>query len=111
MAALLAGQATDAVAKEYNLPAATVRSWKSRQQNGESVATVATQKKERIGELLIDHLAMSLETMQKQVRFAGRESWLEKQSAENLAVLYGVTADKTIRLLEALGANTDADNP
>src|SRR3990167_10321825 len=92
MAALVAGQSIDAVAKEYSLPRGTVSGWLSKQLNGETVVTAISEKRERIGELLIEHLYLSLETMQKQVRFAAKESWLEKQSAENFGVLYGVLA-------------------
>jgi transposase-like protein len=55
MAALLTGQSVSSISKDYNLPEGTVRSWKSRQLNGESVAIVATEKKAQVGELLIDY--------------------------------------------------------
>jgi len=45
MSALLSGQSVGKVADDYNIPEGTVKSWKSRQLNGETVATVATEKK------------------------------------------------------------------
>lgn len=106
MAALLAGQSVSSVAKQYNIPKGTVSGWKRQAQSlveSEGVAGVATQKRERIGQLIIDNVEAELETMiamQKNV-FTDRE-WLKQQSASELAVLYGVIKDKAIRVLEAL---------
>lgn len=102
MAALLAGQGVEELSKQYSIPAATLRSWKSKQFNSGGVATVATQKKEKIGELLIEYLSASLTTLKAQVEFFKNEEWLEKQDASAVATLHGVTTDKAIRLLEAL---------
>jgi transposase-like protein len=102
MAALLAGQSVAEVAKQYDINPATVRSWKSRQQNGEGVAIVATQKKEEIGDLLFDYLRTILKSLRVQAEFFSDKNWLKKQQANELAVLHGVTTDKAIRLLEAL---------
>lgn len=46
LAALLEGQAVSQVAREYDIPRGTVKSWKNRLKN-EGVAKVATQKKKR----------------------------------------------------------------
>lgn len=102
MAALLAGQSISEIAKEYNIPEGTVKSWKSRQLNGETVALVATEKREIIGELLLGYLSELLVTLKKQVVIFRDEDWLKQQSASEVAVLHGVIADKGIRLLEAL---------
>lgn len=102
MAALLTGQSVSTVANEYKIPASTIRSWKSRQENGSSVATVATQKKEEIGDLLLAYLQTMLGTLRVQAEHFGDKVWLEKQGANELAVLHGVSTDKAIRLLEAL---------
>lgn len=109
MAALLAGQSVAEVARQYNINPATVRSWKSRQENGDSVAIVATQKKEEIGDLLFDYLQTMLKSLKVQAEHFGDKGWLTKQSADALAVLHGVTVDKAVRLLEALTTNTGAD--
>jgi transposase-like protein len=102
LAALLTGQAISKVAEEYNIPEGTIKGWKSRQANGNPVVKVVEEKKERIGELLIEYIALSLETLQKQVVTFGDKKWLKEQEASQVAVLHGVIADKTIRLLEAL---------
>ena len=108
MAALLVGQSVSEVASEYNIPPATIRSWKSRQGNGNAVATVATQKKEEVGDLLLGYLQASLLALRLQAEHFGDKSWLTAQDASSLAVLHGVQVDKAIRLLEAL---TNADEP
>ena len=110
IAALLAGQSYTEVARAFNVPVGTLKSWKSRDVAGVDAgdATSATAKKERIGALLLDYLVTTLETLKaQQVVFADAE-WLKKQSASEVAILHGVLADKTIRLLEALA---DADDP
>ena len=102
MAALLTGQSVTEIAEKYNINPATIRSWKSRQQNGETVATVATEKKAQIGDLLLAYLNTMLVTLEVQARHFGNEEWLTKQTADQLAVLHGVSVDKAVRLLEAL---------
>ena len=110
IAALLAGQSYTEVARAFNVPVGTLKSWKSRDAAGVDAgdATSATAKKERIGALLLDYLVSTLETLKaQQVVFADAE-WLKKQSASEVAILHGVLADKTIRLLEGLAENAEA---
>jgi transposase-like protein len=102
MASLLAGQSIAEVADEYHINPSTIKSWKSRQLNGESVATVATEKKEQIGDLLFDYLLVVLKSLKIQAEHFGDKNWLNRQSADALAVLHGVSVDKAVRLLEAL---------
>lgn len=105
MAALLSGQAMTAVAREYNIPTGTVRYWKNKATR--TVEGVDTQKKERIGELLVSYLSTSLETLEAQARMFKNETWLAKQNAADVAVLHGVVTDKAIRLLEALAQQSE----
>lgn len=107
MAALLAGQSVSKVADEYNIPPGTVRSWKSRQANGETVAVVATEKREEVGELLLAYLYANLRALKAQTAVFSDPAWLAKQDAGEVAVLHGVMTDKAVRLLEALGANNN----
>lgn len=103
MASLLTGQSVSAVARQYDVPKGTVSAWKSRAVDvvGMVVAEDATQKSQ-IGASLLAYLAEALETLRKQLRVFGDETWLKRQSASEAAVLHGVLTDKTIRLLEAL---------
>lgn len=106
LAALLTGQSIAEVARDYNIPEGTVKSWKSRQKDS-SVATVATPKKEEIGDLLLDYLRAMLGTLKVQAVHFGDKEWLSKQNAADLAVLHGVSTDKAIRLLEALSSQQE----
>ena len=102
LAQLLAGQAPSEVARALGVPVGTIRSWKSRQQHGESVATVATDSRERIGALLVEYLETVLTTLIVQQKAFANVEWLLKQSAAEAATLHGVSVDKTVRLLEGL---------
>lgn len=104
MAALLQGQSVHEVAKEYSVPRSTVTRWKK-----EGGRSVGPQKRE-IGDLIVEYLRENLETLRSQAVTFRNPKWLERQSAENAAVLHGVMTDKAIRLLEALGrAEDEAD--
>jgi hypothetical protein len=117
LAALIAGQSFSEVARSFNVPIGTLKSWKQRDVAG--VATVdasgASAKKEQIGALLLDYLVTTLGTLAAQQRVFADETWLKQQSAESLAILHGVSVDKAVRLLEGLadsgiepGGTTDA---
>ena len=99
MAALLTGQSAAAVAKEYKLPASTVRNWK---REASLDSGIPASQKERIGHLIIDNLETALETSRTMLRVFANEDWLRKQTASESAVLYGVIQDKVFRVLEAL---------
>jgi transposase-like protein len=104
MAALLVGQSINHVAKEYKIPRGTVSTWS---RNLPRNHAVSTQKRERIGELLVDNVEAELETTLAMQNVFSDEEWLKKQSASELAVLYGVIKDKTFRVLEALPDDED----
>jgi len=108
MAALLEGQSVSSVARQYKIPKGTVSGWKQKALNT-GVEGVATQKKEEIGDLLLVYLRQNLQTLTAQSEHCQNKKWLERQSAESLAVLHGVLADKTVRLLEAISAADDDD--
>lgn len=101
MAALLAGQSANSVAKEYQLPKSTVS--RIRAQMGD-LEPVGTQKQNRIGELLGEYVECNLITLKAQSEHFRDKTWLGRQPASELAVLHGVLADKTIRILEAAEA-------
>ena len=108
MAALLTGQSVSSIARQYDIPKGTVSSWKrGAWKLAGTTASESTQKSE-IGDLLLDYLGAALRTLRRQVEIFSDGGWLKKQSASEAAVLHGVLADKTIRLLEALSA-TDTD--
>lgn len=107
MAALLTGQSISSVAREYKIPKGTVGDWsKHIRHSADLVGTIPTQKRP-IGEQLMGYLHAALDTLTKQAVVFGDTNWLKKQPANELAILHGVLADKTIRLLEALSASAE----
>jgi len=106
MAALLAGQSISSVAKEYNIPKGTVSGWKKR---ASGVASLATQKKQDVGNLILSLLLAELTTLKQMTDAFADEKWIYKQNAADVAVLYGVMQDKAFRKLEALSASSSDD--
>jgi len=109
VAALLAGQDITAVAGEYNVPEPTLRSWKHRARRDGADPIVPETDRTEIGQLLIAYMKDVIAAMRKQTVVFGDEEYLRKQPAGELAVLHGVIADKTVRLLEALEAGAEAN--
>ena len=110
MAALLEGQGAHRVAADFKLPEGTVKTWRARMKAADGSAkasSVEPQKREEIGDLLIQYLHANLSTLRKQQAVFGDPEWLAKQNAADVAVLHGVMTDKAIRLLEALGGVGD----
>jgi len=108
MAALLTGQSVSAVASNYKIPYSTVGTW-AKDAKG-LVRDSPIQKRERIGELVIDNVEAALEATRAMANVFADTEWLNKQEASQLAVLYGVISDKTYRILEALPDRPDADD-
>lgn len=104
MAALLSGQSVSAVAKEYKIPQSTVSTWRAQSPN---IDDIGTKKRERIGALVIDNLEAALETTQAILNVVKTKEWIEKQTATEIGVLYGIISDKTYRILEALPDGTE----
>lgn len=110
MAALLAGQSVTAIAKRYSIPKGTVSSWRKQARQKVKAGAESTQKT-TLDELLMGYVRENLLTLREQARVFRDEEWLQRQSASEVAVLHGVLADKTVRLLEAFGGDegeTDA---
>lgn len=110
MAALMDGQSLRQVAREHGVPKGTVEHWGNEAKRiVTSVSTVSDTKRERIGELLIDLLIAKIEAQTAISRHATDKAWLFKQDASALAMFYGVSDDKLVRLLEKFeGAGTNA---
>jgi len=105
LAALLEGQVVSAVAADYKIPRATIDTWRRRRRlRGEFQMSKAEKDRETVGELLLGYLAENLKTLRVQSIFFRNEKWLAEQDAASVATLHGVTADKAVRLLEALEA-------
>lgn len=104
VAALLAGQGVSEVARQYKLPKSTV----SRLKNSlapQVLEQVGTEKRESLAGLIEEHLSTSLKSATKLAHKVGTDdNWFTKQSADEIAILYGVLTDKAIRILEAAEA-------
>jgi transposase-like protein len=99
---------TGAAAAKYGIPHGTLTSWRCR----ESTQFLAVLKKERVGELLASYLEANLQALTAQAYVASQPDYIDRQLAEGLAVLHGVMADKSIRLLEAWHSSAPAiDEP
>ena len=101
MAALLEGQGVSEVAKKYQLPQSTVSRLK-RQIPKDELDKVGTKKRENISELISTHLEESLRATTRIAQQTNNGKWLSEQSASELATLFGVITDKTVRILEAI---------
>jgi len=106
LAALLAGQGVSEVAATYKLPSGTVKSWLNRLKVATPVASVASEERAAIGDLLTGYLTETLAALRAQSKVFADPAWLKQQTAADAAVLHGVMTDKSVRLLEALGAES-----
>lgn len=100
IAALMAGHSPAKVATDFKVDKSTVSRIKSALPSHD-LQQVATEKKERLVDLIESHLTESLKAAALIAKQTQDELWRSKQSAENLAIFYGVLSDKSIRLLEA----------
>lgn len=102
IAALLAGQGVNQVADKFGLDSGMVSRWKQ-SVPAEIWDGIKEQKKERLVDLVEAHLMASLKASTKVAEQAHNDKWRDQQSAENLAVFYGVLSDKAFRLIEIAG--------
>ena len=104
VAAVLAGAALADVARRFGISKGTLGNWLA----VESVRTVRTEQRARAEELpsledlILELIADHIGTIRAQLSAATRPSWLEKQSAAELAALVGTERDTLIRLLAGL---------
>ena len=100
IAALLAGQGVNEIAREYKLDHSVISHWKA-SLSPETRTEINQKKGEHLDNLVYDCLTKTLATLSAIAVNAAKDSYIEKQPANELAVLYGVMADKTVRILEA----------
>lgn len=101
MAELLAGHAVTKVAERFNIPHSTVSRLKTEIPQ-EKLDEVGRKKGDRIAELITQNLELSFTAMNNIANQTNNDEWLSKQNADDLATLFGVTADKVFRVLEAI---------
>jgi len=104
VAAVLAGQALTEVARRYGISKGTLGNWLA-MADDERSKPIGTDHHARAAQLtdrLFDILGVHLDTLSAQLQAAARPTWLEKQSAAELAALVAVERDTTLRLLAGL---------
>ncbi len=99
LAALMAGQSVSATSRQFRVSRSTIHGWRAAA--GLQTAPVDQQKREELGDLIGDLLKAILTTLRFQAEHFRDKSWLTGQPASEVAVLFGVMADKAFRILEA----------
>ena len=106
--AIAENETLSSVAKRLAIPVSTLSGWLKKSKQMEvgpikpvSILTSSHQLGD-IGDHLVDYICELLSTLKLQAKFLSNEEWLKAQSANQLAALHGVLADRTILLLEAL---------
>ena len=99
----MTGASLGQLVKAYGVPKATVQAWVAHiDRNG----TVLKQNTPSLDELAWGLVGESFAALRAILRKAQDDSWLDKQNANDIAIFFGVTSDKLIRLLAA-GAKQD----
>ena len=104
IAALLAGQSVSAIARQFKVDRTTVHRWRAAA--GLNGTTLLQQEKRgEIDDLVGNLLRTIIETLQIQAQQCQDKEWIKRQPASELAVFFGVLADKAFRILEAADAS------
>lgn len=101
IAELIDGHAVTKVAERFKIPKQTVSRLK-KEIPAEQLGQIETKKGERIAELITKNLELSFQAMNNIANQTANAKWLSEQNAHDLATLFGVTADKVFRVLEAI---------
>lgn len=89
---------TSATAAKYGIPRTTLLTW----QQQFTVVHNPSLKREYIGGLVAAYLEANLQALTAQAYVASDPEYINRQPADGLAILHGVMADKSVRLLEAI---------
>lgn len=99
MASLLEGQGVGEVAKKTGLPKQTVSRIKTElEKSGQN----GTKKSERVEALVYENLETNLVALKAIASEVSKPTYIQANPASEVAVLYGVLADKSFRILEAI---------
>ena len=106
IARLLVGDTPTAIRKDYpNVGLQTIYTWR-----GELDQTVINgNKRDRLDDLIEENLALQLQALSNIAAQTRRQEWLDRQSADQLAVLHGVIADKVYRILSTVSIEGEGD--
>lgn len=95
-----------ATAAKYGIPRSTLSEW----QKAHSIVHDPHVKKARVLDLAVTYLEANLQALTAQAYVASDPAYIERQPAEGLAILHGVMADKSVRLLEAIARHQPNDH-
>lgn len=87
-----------ATAAKYQISVRTLFAWRERYE----VADLLPMKKQHIGQLVATYLEANLQALTAQAYVTSQPEYIDRQPAGELAILHGVMADKSVRLLEAI---------
>lgn len=87
-----------ATAAKYGIPRSTITTWQAQF----DIVHNPSLKRERIGQLVATYLEANLQALTAQAYVAAQPEYIDRQPAGELAILHGVMADKSVRLIEAL---------
>jgi transposase-like protein len=104
IAALLVGGRPRVVAREHGIPESTVTTWRHRLKTGKLRHEKKGGHRSDFGELLMECLEASLRSSIAQARQMQDPEWIRRQPAGELAVLFGIVFDGTLRTIELLPA-------
>lgn len=102
MAALMSGQGVEKVASEYGVATGTVSNLKKLALPFLQENEATLKQKRDISGSVLDVLQSQLNALQSIAIEISRPEYLQKQDASEVAVLYGVIADKAFRIASAL---------
>ncbi|MDP9439870.1 MAG: helix-turn-helix domain-containing protein [Actinomycetota bacterium] len=102
--ALLLGARPRTVAREHGIPESTVTTWRHRLKTGKLRHEKKGGHRSDFGELLMECLEASLRSSIAQARQMQDPEWIRRQPAGELAVLFGIAFDGTLRTIELLPA-------
>lgn len=109
MAALLTGQSVNKIAEEFEVSKSTVSALRKslpklnlEQPRTQKESDNPDDPNETLESLVLKYVATNLRTLEAQSKAVGDPDYIKNQPASELAVLHGVIADKTFRILSAL---------
>ena len=101
IASLLAGNTPSYVAKEMDMPLPTVKSWKAKIPT-ELIHSISQKNELNLAGKVVELLNAQLDMMLTQTRAMSDVEWVHSQTASDMAILFGTSYDKIMRIAEML---------
>ena len=92
IAETLLGGPIKALARKHGIPEATIRSWRNQ---AKAQPVIAPQKRDDLGELVYEYLAVGLKALISQSEVMGDPEWFKGQGP-TAHFIHGVLADKLV---------------